>query len=343
MRFEAFYRLLVARLREPLREPEVIFWVFFFPVLLAVGLGIAFRNQPEEIVRVAVVEGAKASEAAASLDATPGIEARVVSERRAYDDLRLGRVALVVVPSKPFAYRLDPTRPEAALARARVDEALQKAAGRVDAFEAVDVPVSEPGARYIDFLIPGLLGMNIMSGGMWGIGFAVVDMRSKKLLKRLVASPMRRSEFIAAMMTSRIVFMLAELGLLLTFGYVVFDVAVRGSLAGTFLIGLAGAVAFGSIGMLVASRARKVETVSGLMNLVMLPMFVLSGIFFSSDRFPAVMQPLIQALPLTMLNDALRAVVIEGRGLVSQSSELAGLLLWGAASFLLSIRWFRWS
>ncbi|MGH9389895.1 MAG: ABC transporter permease, partial [Vicinamibacteria bacterium] len=240
-------------------------------------------------------------------------------------------------------YRFDPTRPEAELARARVEGALQKAAGRTDAFDAVEVEVSEPGARYIDFLIPGLLGMNLMSGGMWGVGFAVVDMRTRKLLKRLVASPMRKSEFIAALMMSRVVFMLVELVALLVFGYFVFDIAVHGSIAATVLVGLLGALTFGAIGILVASRAQKIETVSGLMNLVMLPMFVFSGIFFSADRFPEMMQPAIQALPLTMLNDALRAIIIEGQTLVSQAREIAGLLLWGGVSFLLSIKWFRWT
>jgi ABC-type multidrug transport system permease subunit len=261
----------------------------------------------------------------------------------ARSDLRLGKVALVVVPRKPYEYRFDPTRPEAELARAHVEGALQKAAGREDAFDALEVQVSEPGARYIDFLIPGLLGMNLMSGGMWGIGFAVVDMRSRKLLKRLVASPMRKGEFIAALMMSRVVFMLVELVVLLIFGYFVFDIVVQGSVVATILVGLLGALAFGGIGILVASRAQKIETVSGLMNLVMLPMFVFSGIFFSADRFPEMMQPFIQALPLTMLNDALRSIIIEGQTLFSQTREILGLVLWGGLSFLLSIKWFRWT
>ncbi len=343
MRFDPFFRLLIARIREPLREPEVVFWIFVFPVLLAVGLGIAFRNKPQEQIAVAVVEVDGAQKVAEALKVDPQIRVRTSSDDDARSDLRLGKVALVVVPRDPYEYRFDPTRPEAELARAHVEGALQKAAGREDAFDAVEVEVSEPGARYIDFLIPGLLGMNLMSGGMWGIGFAVVDMRTRKLLKRLVASPMRKSEFIAALMVSRVVFMLVELVALLIFGYFVFDIVVQGSITATVLVGLLGALAFGGIGILVASRARKIETVSGLMNLVMLPMFVFSGIFFSADRFPEMMQPAIQALPLTMLNDALRAILIEGQTLVSQTWEILGLILWGGVSFLLSIQWFRWT
>ncbi|HEY7818669.1 MAG TPA: ABC transporter permease, partial [Vicinamibacteria bacterium] len=232
---------------------------------------------------------------------------------------------------------------ESELARAHVETALQRAAGRKDAFEAVQVEISEPGARYIDFLIPGILGMNLMSGGMWGVGFAVVDMRHRKLLKRMIASPMRKSEFIASLMASRVVFLLVELVVLLVLGYFLFDIVVRGGVAATVLVGLIGALAFGGIGTLVASRVQKIETVTGIMNVVMLPMFVFSGIFFSSDRFPAVMQPAIQVLPLTMLNDTLRAIIIEGQSLTSQASEILGLVLWGGLSFLLSIRWFRWT
>lgn len=343
MRLDPFFRLLVARIREPLREPEVVFWIFVFPVLLAVGLGIAFRNKPQEQIAVAVVDGAKAPGVVAALEGDPQLLVKSSSEEDARSALRLGKVALVVVPHERYEYRFDPTRPEAELARAHVEGVLQKAAGRADAFDAVEVEISEPGARYIDFLIPGLLGMNLMSGGMWGVGFAVVDMRTRKLLKRLVASPMRKSEFIAAVMMSRVVFMLVELVALLVFGYFVFDVVVHGSMAATVLVGFLGALSFGGIGILVASRAQKIETVSGLMNLVMLPMFVFSGIFFSADRFPEAMQPAIQALPLTMLNDALRAIIIEGQTLVSQTREIVGLFLWGGLSFLLSIKWFRWT
>lgn len=343
MRFEPFYRLLIARIREPLREPEVVFWVFVFPILLAVGLGIAFRNKPQEQISIAIADGPGAREVAAVLESDPQLVVRISNDEDARSELRLGKVALVVVPRESYEYRFDPTRPEAELARAHVEGVLQKAAGRKDAFDAVEVEVSEPGARYIDFLIPGLLGMNLMSGGLWGVGFAVVDMRTRKLLKRLIASPMRKSEFIAALMMSRVVFMLVELVALLVFGYFVFDIAVRGSITATVLVGLLGALTFGGIGILVASRAQKIETVSGLMNLVMLPMFVFSGIFFSADRFPEMMQPAIQALPLTMLNDALRAIIIEGQALVSQAREILGLFLWGGVSFLLSLKWFRWT
>ncbi len=343
IRFRPFSQLLTARLREALREPEVIFWVFGFPILIALGLGIAFRNKPPERISLAVQEHTEAAAIVELLNESPQFDARLLSNQNSASQLRLGKVALVLVPGRSFEYRFDPNRPDSLLARALVDQFLQEAAGREDPIEKIETPVSEPGARYIDFLIPGLIGLNLMSGGMWGVGFVTVDMRSRKLLKRLVATPMRKGEFLSALIASRIVFMFIEVLLLLAFGWLVFDLVLRGSFLLTLAIGLLGALCFGSLGLLVASRARKVEAVSGLMNLVMLPMFVFSGIFFSSDRFPDVIQPVIRALPLSALNDALRAVIIEGADFSSQIGRLAILVAWMVVSFAVSLRIFRWS
>lgn len=338
-----FRELFLARMREFAREPEVVFWVFGFPLLLAIGLGIAFRDKPPDVIAVAVENGARAEGVARALAPAAGFKTEVLESAEASRRLRLGRVAVVVVPGDSYEYRFDPTRPESLLARSRVDDALQRAAGRTDPVAAKDAPTSEPGARYIDFLIPGLLGMNIMSGGMWGIGFMLVDMRSRKLLKRLIATPMRRSHFLGAIMGSRMILVFLEMVLLLVFGRLVFGMIVQGQLWVIALLSMLGAFVFAGLGLLVASRARKIETVSGLINLVMLPMFVLSGIFFSAERFPAAVQPFVKALPLTALNDSLRAVILDGAGLASQLPRIAVLALWGAASFALSLRMFRWT
>jgi len=338
-----FWQLLLSRMREFGREPEVLFWVFGFPILLAVGLGLAFRNKPAESVAVGVLEGPGAPALVQTLEACEGFDVELVPQALAGTRLRLGKVALIVVPGEPPEFRFDPTRPDSLLARQRVDDALQRAAGRADLFEPRETPVSEPGARYIDFLIPGLLGMNIMSGGMWGVGFAIVDMRSRRLLKRLVATPMRRSHFLGALMTSRVLLVFAEMLLLLFFGWLVFDMVLQGSLVAVALLSTLGAFVFAGLGLLVGSRAKKVESVSGLMNLVMLPMFVFSGVFFSSERFPAAIQPLVKALPLTALNDALRAVILEGQGLSTQLARIGILCAWGVVSFVLAGRLFRWN
>jgi ABC-type multidrug transport system permease subunit len=220
---------------------------------------------------------------------------------------------------------------------------MQAAAGRKDALPTSAKASSEPGARYIDFLIPGLLGMNLMNSGMWGIGFALVEMRQRKLLKRFVATPMRRSDFLLALASSRLALMLIELALLLGFGVLAFQMRLMGSWASVILISAVGALSFGGLGLLTASRAQKIETVSGLINVVMMPMWMFSGVFFSYDRFPAIIQPLIKVLPLTALNDALRATILGGATLAAQSTRLLILLLWGTLSYLLALRWFRWT
>jgi ABC-2 type transport system permease protein len=178
---------------------------------------------------------------------------------------------------------------------------------------------------------------------MWGIGFALVDMRQRKLLKRFVATPMRRSDFLMALASSRLIMMVIEVVLLLTFGVLIFQMRVLGSLWSILLIGAIGAIAFGGLGLLTASRAQKIESVSGLINIVMMPMWIFSGVFFSYERFPVAVQPFIKALPLTALNDALRATILEGSSLFSQSGRIGVLALWGGISFVLALRWFRWS
>ena len=328
-RWAGYRHLLMARMLELKREPEVVFWVFVFPLLLALGLGIAFRNKPAEASSVAIVSGAGAQEAQALLQSSPkhaSFKVDVLGGDAARKGFRLGKYDLVIEPdgSGGLRYRYDPARPESVLARAEVDDALQAAAGRKDVVATSVVTSSEPGSRYIDFLIPGLLGMNLMNSGMWGIGFALVDMRQRKLLKRFVGTPMRRSDFLLALMSSRLVLMIIEIALLLTLGVIVFHMKVLGSLFSILLLGAAGALCFGGVGLVTASRAQKIESVSGLMNLVMMPMWIFSGVFFSYERFPAAIQPLIKALPLTALTDALRASILEGTPLIHQWPQLAG-------------------
>jgi ABC-type multidrug transport system permease subunit len=352
-RWSGYRHLLLVRLLELKREPEVIFWVFMFPLLLAVGLGIAFRNKPEDSSSVAIVAGSEAPRIESLLQSSSrknspphsSFKISVAGEPAARQGFRLGKFDLLIASGSngSLQYLYDPARPESVLARAQVDQALQSAAGRNDVIPTTSAVSSEPGSRYIDFLIPGLLGMNLMNSGMWGIGFALVDMRQRKLLKRFVGTPMRRSDFLLALLSSRLLLMLIEIGLLLTLGVLVFHMKVLGSVLAIVLLGAIGAIAFGGIGLLTASRAQKIESVSGLMNLVMMPMWIFSGVFFSYERFPAVLQPIIKLLPLTALNDALRASILEGTPLVRQGWRLVILILWGTISFGLALRWFRWT
>jgi ABC-type multidrug transport system permease subunit len=365
--------LTMARVREFLREPEVIFWVFVFPILLVFALGIAFRNTGPEKIRVAVekseTNAAASSGLADALARSSDIEVLQLSSAEATQALRSGKVALVVrsseqdaetrrrgdaasdtsVSASPrlsipasFSYRYDPTRPESRQARMVVDDALQRAAGRQDIAHANDETFTELGARYIDFLIPGLLGMNLMGSGLWGVGFAVVNARTKKLLKRFAATPMRRSHYLLSFVLSRLFFLVLEVAVVIAFAWFAFGFTVRGSFVQMIFLLLLGALTFSGVGLLVAARPKTIEGVSGLMNLVMMPMWLLSGTFFSSARFPEIFQPFIKALPLTALNDSLRAVMNDGASITTSWLAVSVLLAWCVISFVVALKIFRW-
>lgn len=334
-------QLTLVRFREFVREPEAMFWTFVFPILIAAGLGIAFRNRPAEVVTIGVVgpelAGVFEGRPALNVEAFPDSE----GGRRA---LRQGKVALVAerAPDRTVVYRYDDTNPEGRSARMLVDEAVQVAAGRTDPVGSSDELMREPGSRYIDFLIPGLLGMTLMGGSIWSLGFSIVEARRRKLIKRLVATPMPRQYFLLSYLLSRLAMLVVEVGTILLFGTLVFGVPLRGPfvlLAGLCLI---GALAFGAIGLLLSTRVRTIEAVSGLMNFVMLPMWVLSGVFFSSQRFPDAVQPAIKALPLTALIDALRANMLQGAGFVQIAPQLGILSAWLIVCFVVALKLFRW-
>jgi len=334
--------LTLARVREFQREPEAIFWVFIFPVLLSVALGIAFRNRGEESVRIGVLEGPGAEEARLALEASEAVRPVLLNEEEAEMELRSGGVDVLVEPGEPVGFRFDPSRRESRYARLLARDALERAAGREDLVTVEDRRVSGIGRRYIDFLIPGLLGLNLMGSGMWGIGFAVVQMRQKKLLKRFVATPMRRSDFLLSLFLSRMVFLIPEMIAILGAGALLFGVPVRGSLLALLVVSFLGALTFCGIGALCASRVRTLEGASGLLNLVMMPMWIFSGVFFSIENFPEPMQPALALLPLTALNDALRAIMLDGAGLAGTAGEVGLALVWGLVAFGVALRIFRW-
>lgn len=341
---KAYRTLLVSRLRELQREPEAVFWIFVFPLLITIGLGVAFRTAAPAPSRVVVSSGPGAAALAQRLAQAPDLKVTEAPLAAALDGFRLGRFDLVATasaaPGAPVAIHYDPARPESVLARAQARIAL----GDPSAAPAITSIVSqEPGARYIDFLIPGLIGMDLMNSGMWGVGFGLVEMRQRKLLRRLAATPMRRSDFLAAMISSRLILMLIDMGLLLGVGVWLFHVEVLGNWLSLLAIGTLGALAFGGLGLLTASRHEKVESATGIMNLVMFPMWVLSGVFFSYERFPQIFLPWIRLLPLTALNDALRATILDGAPLHAQVARLAVLAGWAVASFVAALAIFRWT
>jgi ABC-type multidrug transport system permease subunit len=338
-------QLTVTRMREFLREKEAVFWVFIFPVLMTFVLGIAFRNSAPEKTPVAIEAtlDARANEVAQLLSGSADISASVMSPVDAARALRSGKVSIVVKPGNDsFEYRFDPTRPESRTARLMVDDVLQRGEGRADVAKTGDQRITEPGARYIDFLVPGLIGMNLMGSGLWGLGFTVVIARSRKILKRYAATPMRRSHYLLSFMLSRLGFLVFEVAAIVLFAWFVFDFTVRGSLVSMGLMTVLGALTFSGIGLLVAARPTTFEGVSGLMNLIMIPMWLLSGTFFSSERFPQVLQPFIQALPLTALNNVLRAVMNEGAALTSNWLPITVMVVWCLVSFVVALKIFKW-
>jgi ABC-type polysaccharide/polyol phosphate export permease len=336
----ALVQLTLVRFLEFIREPEALFWVFVFPILLAAGLGLAFRNRPADILKIAVASPGLAQ----SLKAEKLLDVQEMDPQAAQEALRTGKVALLAVPGASGAveYRYDDTNPEGRAARLLADRAIQRAAGRIDPVSTSDQLVREPGSRYIDFLIPGLLGMNLMGSAIWSMGFAIVDARRKKLLKRLVASPMPRAYYLLSFLLSRIVLLVVEVGILVGFGAVLFHVPVRGTLLELGLVCLLASLSFSALGLLLASRAKTIEAASGLMNIVMMPMWIASGVFFSSQKFPDAMQPIIKVLPLTAVIDALRTNMLQGSNLAQMAPQFGIMFFWLAVCFALALKLFRW-
>jgi ABC-type multidrug transport system permease subunit len=337
------FQLTKVRFLEFLREPEALFWVFIFPILLTAGLGLAFRTRAPEQVKVGVLEGPRSAGVAAALTADKRVVVQQLNDSGAAQSLRTAKIAVLVIPDESgVTYRFDDTRPDARIARSLADDILQRSAGRADLLAVKEEQVRERGSRYIDFLVPGMLGMNLMGTGIWGVGFAIVDQRRKKLLKRLIATPMSRAHYLASFGLSRFIWLVLEVAMLVGTGLLIFGVPLRGSIGTLALVSFLSAAMFGGIGLLIAARPKTIEGASGIMNLVMLPMWVFSGVFFNSSNFPDAMQPFIKALPLTASVNALRSVMLEGTPLLGLGQELTVMAAWLVLSFFLALKLFRW-
>jgi ABC-2 type transport system permease protein len=336
--------LIKARIREFLREPGYVFWVFGFPLLMAIGLGLAFRSKAPEPPRIAVTD-AVAPETARALATSK----RLITERLSTGDadraLARTKVDLVVDQpdlSKPIVLKLDTAQEKSLLARAITEDVLQRAAGRQDSLKVDEHPVSEKGSRYVDFLLPGLIGLNLMGSSMWGIGFNLVLARKRKLLRRYAVTPMRRSHFLLSYFFSRSMFLVMELAVLIGFGKLIFGTQIQGSFSALIVASVLGAAAFAAIGFLIGARLSSTEVAGGWMNFVQLPMWLLSGSFFSYERFPEWLQLPIKLLPLTAANDSIRRIYNEAGTLSSVSFELAVLTAWSLIGFAVALKLFRW-
>ncbi len=333
-------QLTLTRIREFLREPEAVFWAVFFPILLAAGLGIAFGSKPATVLKVAATSPAVAQ----TLRQDPGLDVADMTPEAALAALRSGKVALAAESGGAGAivYRYDDTNPDGRAARLLADAAIQRGAGRRDPVATADTIVRDPGSRYIDFLVPGLVGVGIMSNAIWGLGFSIVDARRRKLMKRLMATPMSRVHYLASFLAWRMIVLVVEIGIPVGFGALAFGVPIRGHWADILALSVLASLAFSALGLLVASRAKTIEAVSGLTNLVVMPMWICSGVFFSAQRFPDLVQPLIRVLPLTAFIDALRGVMLQGAGIGEFPREVVTLAAWLGISFTLALKLFRW-
>ncbi len=345
----ALWNLTVARFREFYREPVAVFWVYGFPLILAFILGWAFKSRPVESIRVDIVTDGPGGSAAAEsirdqLAKDERLKFTLADGATCRNRMRSARTDLVVTPAATGGvpdFLVEPNRPEAVLARNAVDNLLLRDS-IPNAARPTESVSEETGGRYIDFLIPGLVGLNLMGGGLWGVGFVIVDMRVRKLLKRYLATPMNKGDFMLSLMISRLVFTFVEIAILMTFAWRFFGIRVYGDPLALLAMMAVGGFSFAGIGLMIASRASTIETISGLMNAVMLPMYLFSGVFFSAERFPAEMQWFVQALPLTALNNGLRAVMNDGGGFGAIVQPCLILTAWGLASFALALKLFRW-
>jgi ABC-2 type transport system permease protein len=341
-RLSPLRELVMARVRGFLREPEALFWVFGFPILMSLGLGLAFREKPADRAAVGVERGSAGERWVPALRASREVAVRVMDAPEAAQALRKGTVGVVLAGRTALEYRFDPARPDSRVARLLADQAVQRGGGGQRPVPTVERAATAPGGRYIDWVIPGLIGMNLMSTGMWGMGFDIVQARQRKRLKRLVSTPMRKRDFMLAQILARLVFIGIEVPPIVLFAWLAFGVHVAGSLLSLSLVIVLGAMTFAGLGLLASSRAKTVEGISGILNVIMMPMFVLSGVFFSSARYPDVVQPFIKALPLTALNDALRAIYNDGLPLSAAAIPIAILLAWMVVTFAAALRLFRW-
>jgi ABC-type multidrug transport system permease subunit len=333
-------QLTLTRIREFLREPEAVFWALLFPILLTTGLGIAFRNQPVDVLNVGATDPAIAD----ALRRQPALAVTTFTPAEAHDALRAGKVALLAgrEADGSVVFQFDDTNPDARAARTLAEDAVQRAAGRRDPVAVQDRILREAGSRYVDFVVPGLVGLGILSNALWGLGFSIVDARRRHLTKRLLATPMPRRDYLLSYLLWRMLILWVEVGVPIGFGVLAFGVPVRGRIVDLVVVCVLASLSCSALGLLLAARPRTIEGISGLVNLVQVPMWIVSGVFFSARRFPDAVQPIIAILPLTAIIDALRAHMLQGASLAQLAPQLGVLTGWLVVCFALALRLFRW-
>jgi ABC-2 type transport system permease protein len=363
------WQLTIAHFREIIREPGVLFWGIIFPILMSLGLGVAFTTNADTVRKVAVIE----SQGLSSIDSIISKDGIIsdsinkdegasytltlkndklgnsvfhfykMSENEAMLALKRGMVnVLLDQPDKEIRFRFDPRNPDAQLTYLKLAKVFKNSAQFHLENTGNIVPLTLTGTRYIDFLIPGLLAMGIMMSTMWGLSYGMIEKRSKKLLRRMVATPMKKSYFLISLITVRVAMNLVEALLLALFAWLVFHITIQGSIVALILVFIASNIAFAGLAVLISCRTAKTEIGNGLINVVVMPMMLLSGIFFSYHNFPDKLIPVLQKLPLTLVADAMRSIFIEGAGISQIIVPTLVLTIGGIITFIVGLKFFRW-
>jgi len=375
LRFNQLWQLIVALFREIIREPGVLFWGILFPILMSAGLGLAFTKKADVTRKVAVINNSEIASAGTGAEVVSGFlqnccERNLSEDKEAWQwkyvikDEKLGN-SIFLFYSMPWKeamqllkrgtinvilldrdgsveYHFDPMNPDAQLTYLKLSNLFGKSDIIPEKNNSEIKPLTVSGTRYIDFLVPGLITMGVMMSCMWGISYGIIEKRSKKLLRRLVATPMKKSHFLIALITVRIAMNFIESAVLFFFSLIAFKITIQGDISTLIIMFLAGNIAFAGIAVFVSSNTSNTEVGNGLINFVVFPMMVLSGIFFSYQNFPEWSLPVIKNLPLTMLTDGIRSIFNEGAGYHEVALPIIILLTIGALFFSAGLKIFKW-
>lgn len=369
------FQLIAAHAKELMREPAVLFWGIIFPILMALGLGIAFTKKGEITRNIAFLPGSKVGETDKDTSRIKRLlESHANStfsqklEKKIYEVIvendKLGITNFAFIPANwdeaivllkrgniniiveetggEFLYHFDPLNPEAHLTYLQLAKLMKSGQPANTGNQNNIVPLTLTGTRYIDFLIPGLIAMGIMMSCLWGISYGLIEKRTKKLLRRMIATPMKKSHFLIALITVRFGMNLIESALLFIFAYYFFSISIQGNILALTGIFFTGNIAFSGIAILVSSRTANTEIGNGLINAIVLPMIVLSGIFFSYHNFPGWSIPFIEKLPLTILANSIRSIFIEGAGFPEVALDTTILTVMGLVFFSAGLKIFKW-
>jgi ABC-2 type transport system permease protein len=321
-----------------------------FPILMAWVLGIAFTQKGEQNKTVYVLPDKNKTNSIWAVENekvygeetgnTTRIKFVVADQEQATKAIKQGKIGLFMEEKgDSMIYHFDPHNADAQLTHLIIDRAINLKSNIAPS--AVSALTSR-GTRYIDFLIPGLIALGILNSCLWGIGWNLIEFRMKKLLRRMVATPMKKSSFLISLIITRIILSSVESSILFLFAFLYFGTIIEGSIFAFVLVYLAGIFAFSGVAILTASRTQNSQVGNGLINAVSLPMMILSGIFFSYQNFPSWAIPFIKSLPLTMVADSIRAIFIEGASLQQTMLPILFLSLIGAITFGIGLKLFKW-